>query len=977
MLKHISIIYILLSFAKLYAQEPISYSTKQGLLSNHVYDIQEDADGFMWFATNRGLVKHDGETFKTFTIQDGLPNNDTWSLELDYQGRLWYFSKSAYQGYIKNDSIFKFQTPEKEVHSPRMVSKNKNTLWYYSQANVVTLKDNELVNLYPYSYSKIYEKSNDIAIEHGVSNNTIAPFINPTSQEIIYLLKDKFLFYNYKFNLKKVVPNISSVDFTNGHVSMHGILPNNIYFRTNNTDINFLNLTTKQVTSLDFKSIDPTIKSLDYIKCKAIDNEIQVSIPGYLFVFNNNLELIHKHSFLNNLPNLGSYKDSRGNIWLRNFTNGVKLLPNTQLQSHYYLENKKVQKVTNIDSSLFVGIQQDGFYKLNKQTNTIETIVKLNNPHSEIYQIKKDPISKEILLVSGSESFNYKDLKVLKVNVDSNSKIDFLNLTNFKVITRFKKFDYYYNGHNLFKTNPTTKRATIVGVNEGLSTSAVFNNRLFYGGTDGLHELVKDSIVKHQFKNQELNISINTLTSTDNLLFIGTNGRGVIAYNNEDNIQHIKATDGLSIQRIIKKDSVLWLASQHGVKKVVLNINALNQSKITNSFYESDGLLLNNTNDIHIRDSILYAASDLGLAKLNVNNSIYKKQPKIFFKTESDTINYLKGDRDNISLTFSLQDYINQDNVKYHYRLLPSQKQWVKTETKTLNFTNLSPKIYTLEVKATDQHNNTVIAKQHLNLVPEWWQHWYSVLGFVIICVFILLFFLQKAKQKIKKSEQDKAQKEKRVAGLELQALRSQMNPHFVHNSLNAIQYYIQRKEVELSENYLSKFSQLIRLFFEYSRRQTITIEEELELLTNYLEIEKLRFEEKLSYYIKVCEKINVEDQLIPSMLLQPIVENAVNHGLFHKKSNGIIGVEFVQINEDAFQVTINDDGIGINKAKTMFKASSKNYQSNSSKVLRERLDLLNLGNDWHIDYKIEDVSKTKKDKTGTIVTLIFKQLKD
>src|SRR5690606_12049967 len=125
---------------------------------------------------------------------------------------------------------------------------------------------------------------------------------------------------------------------------------------------------------------------------------------------------------------------------------------------------------------------------------------------------------------------------------------------------------------------------------------------------------------------------------------------------------------------------------------------------------------------------------------------------------------------------------------------------------------------------------------------------------------------------RIRKKEETKAQQEKRVAGLELQALRSQMNPHFVHNSLNAIQYFIQRNEVELSENYLSKFSQLIRLFFEYSRKQNITIEEELVLLKNYLEIEQLRFEEKLHYKIEVDESIDQEEQLIPSMLLQPIV---------------------------------------------------------------------------------------------------------
>ena len=78
------------------AQELITYTTKQGLPSNYIYDVTQDSNGFMWFATNRGVVKFDGMTFKTFTVKDGLPNNDTWKLESDFQGRVWYYSKSNY-----------------------------------------------------------------------------------------------------------------------------------------------------------------------------------------------------------------------------------------------------------------------------------------------------------------------------------------------------------------------------------------------------------------------------------------------------------------------------------------------------------------------------------------------------------------------------------------------------------------------------------------------------------------------------------------------------------------------------------------------------------------------------------------------------------------------------------------------------------------------------------------------------------------
>ena len=199
------------------------------------------------------------------------------------------------------------------------------------------------------------------------------------------------------------------------------------------------------------------------------------------------------------------------------------------------------------------------------------------------------------------------------------------------------------------------------------------------------------------------------------------------------------------------------------------------------------------------------------------------------------------------------------------------------------------------------------------------------------------------------------------------------MNPHFVHNSLNAIQYYIQRNEVELSEKYLVKFSKLVRLFFEYSRKQHISIKDEVMLLNNYLQIEKLRFEDKLSYTIEVDESIDIEEQLIPSMMLQPIVENAVNHGLFHKKENGLVTVVFKKIKENSFKVIVEDNGIGIIKSKEMFKDSSRNYQSKSTDVLEERLGILQQSNNWKIDYKIQDLSEVNT-ANGTRVTLIFNQ---
>ena len=165
------------------------------------------------------------------------------------------------------------------------------------------------------------------------------------------------------------------------------------------------------------------------------------------------------------------------------------------------------------------------------------------------------------------------------------------------------------------------------------------------------------------------------------------------------------------------------------------------------------------------------------------------------------------------------------------------------------------------------------ISQIQIEVEPLWWREKWMKWTVVIVGVLLLLDFFYYNYLRLKKKYVQKIQNEKKLVSLELQVLRSQMNPHFVFNSLNAIQYYIQRNEVELSENYLTRFSKLIRMFFDYSERQTIGIREEIKLLENYLEIEKMRFEDKISYTVNCDESLLKENPQIPSMLLQPIVE--------------------------------------------------------------------------------------------------------
>ncbi len=962
MTKIFSVIILIFFSLNLSGQDLIHYTTKNGLPSNHVYDVAQDSNGFMWFATNRGVVKYDGVSFKTFTVKDGLPNNDTWKLEADFQGRVWCFSKSKYQGYIQNDSIFKFIVPDSVVITPIYISKSKNKIWIFDYTRKIHLyrNGNTLKKLDDEEYQKI-----DVFVrkkyEEESKDSMFSYFrmINPELKQYIVFIKNELLVLDFNFKiLHQIKYDIPQVH--NSRTNNSGGMPNQTYFTTLEEGILFIDHKTNTSKYFTFQKLLGQ-KKVNSIFCKALLKEIQISVPGHLLRFDYKFKLIEKISFAKNLLGHISYKDLKGNIWLVDTKNGITFLPISQLETNYYLKDKKVQKIERINQSLFTGVLNDGFYEYNFNKDHFSKRIDLNSEN--IYRIKYDEERQlGYLIAHTSYALKYEENELTQIHFDY----------SIKEIVDFNNYLYIITAHEIYKRNNKTNKESFVLSKIGLLTSEIYDSTLYIGASDGIHILENDSLTKPSNKNELLNTPVLTLLNSQDYLLVGTDGRGIYLYNKKEVI-HLENTEDLSIQKIIKKENDLWLASQRGVFKIALDTQNLASSTITNTFYEEDGLLQNNTNDIYIQDNMLYIASDLGLAKININNPIYQKKPNLYFKTEMDTLQFDGGTDNNINISFSVLDYTNQENFDYSYRLLPNLKQWLSTSTKTLNFSNLSPNLYTLEVKVKDQHGNQIIKRQYIEVIPAWWQTVWAKIGITFLLVILFGGILKLFQVSIKKKEGERAQQEKRIAGLELQALRSQMNPHFVHNSLNAILYYIQRSEIDQSENYLVKFSKLIRLFFEYSRRQSITIKEEVDLLNNYLEVEQLRFEDKLQYQIQIDERLDQEEQFIPSMILQPIVENAVNHGLFHKQGKGTVTIAFIYLDDIIFKVTIKDDGIGIKKAKEIFKNSSKNYQSRSSDVLKERLALLRQSNDWDIRYQIEDLSVSNV-TSGTLVTLIFKQ---
>ncbi len=214
------------------------------------------------------------------------------------------------------------------------------------------------------------------------------------------------------------------------------------------------------------------------------------------------------------------------------------------------------------------------------------------------------------------------------------------------------------------------------------------------------------------------------------------------------------------------------------------------------------------------------------------------------------------------------------------------------------------------------------------------------------------------------------AEFENKIAETEMIALRAQMNPHFIFNCLNSIKLYTLENDAQTASEYLTKFSQLIRLVLENSRSEKVTLQKELETLKLYIELEAMRFKNKVNYQINVVPHIDQQYIEIPPLLLQPYVENAIWHGLMHKQEGGNISIDIYQPSEHLLHIEINDDGIGREMAKRHKSKSATRQKSFGLKMTSERLDAINHIYQTKTEVKIVDLVDADNNAAGTKVII-------
>lgn len=314
--------------------------------------------------------------------------------------------------------------------------------------------------------------------------------------------------------------------------------------------------------------------------------------------------------------------------------------------------------------------------------------------------------------------------------------------------------------------------------------------------------------------------------------------------------------------------------------------------------------------------------------------------------------------------------------TQYRYKLAGLQESWTMTGSdNTARFSSLAPGKYQFTVAASVNGVDWFECENPLtfSIAYPFWRTWW----FISLCILILgtaVFYLFRRRVRvIQDREEVRRNYEKRIAEVEMYALRAQMNPHFMFNSLNSINNFILKNDPDNASGYLTKFSRLMRLILDNSRSEWVVLESELKALELYIELEVVRFDNVFSYEISVAPDIDTSTIWVPPMMIQPYVENAIWHGLLHRNTLGGMLQIAIRRKGEELLIVVEDNGVGRAEAARLNSKSATKHKSHGMKITAERIEIVNRIYHINAQVAVEDVAGHNGYVGGTRVSLTLK----
>jgi ligand-binding sensor domain-containing protein len=944
-----------------------NFNSTNGLTAATVYKCFQDSKGYMWFGTETGAVRFDGKNFRQYTIDDGLSDNEIFSISEDSQKRIWFLPFSGRPSFLKNDTFYNplnnavLQKIKSDGSLSMFMEDEHGKIWIGSLGtDLFTLTGND-VKHYDLKDSKLavsFVKNN-----HEIWICTETGFFRIHNNKIERILT-RYIPHTYRMATNDENGNIIFLS-EEGLIKMSGL---------------------KEEVIIPKKQLKIPLKLMGGIY---IDKNENLWIPTlgegiHLYKKNGNT-YVFEEVFLEGKIITDVTCDHEGNYWFCTVGNGVYMLPfNYKNYSSYTitegLTNNYVYSICkDNEGRIWLGMNRGLVHVIDKKNIKTYDINFLRIAYLRVLDIVRDQenniwVATDRSLVKFKSPYDPLQVvrpvdsprRVFPKNIDVSSSGD-ISLTTAKgVMKAFVKDNEY---HFAIPENFEVKRT--------FTHHYDAKGRLWVATIEGLNCYENNHLIKYGETNELLKKRITDIQElNDSILVLSTYGYGVIFFKSGKVFRHLTASMGLS-SNICKKmfidaDKNIWVATNNGVSK----INYGNGNIVIEKFTTYDGLLSDDVNDIYVDSLSVCIATTGGLSIIKEFRE--KNQgsvpPVLINRVVSGTTDitkkpgiYLAYNNNRILIDFIALSYSDPLELIYQYRLNNNHASWETTRNTTVEFSSLAPGEYHFELRAKKEGgswSNPVVFD--FTITPPLWMNMYFVVPLILIIGAIIVFIIRYNIIKTREKHTERLRIQNKMIQLEQKALQAMMNPHFIFNVMNSIQNYLSSHDQFSANQYLSSFAKLIRKNMDIATESFISLDDEITYLNLYLSLEKVRFEDRLIYMIEKDQELDMEDVVIPTMLIQPFIENAIWHGIMPSEKQGNIHIKFMYVN-DELHIEIKDNGVGIDNSISN-KPEKKDHTSRGIGLVLERIQLINQTSEHSIQVKIHQ----NESESGTTVMIFM-----
>lgn len=973
----------------MFSQEPVSIhiTQKDGLPDIEFYDMLEDSKGFIWLAADKGLFRYNGKEYTNYSHPNkrGL---SVFNLQEDSSGKVWCNNISGQFFYVENDSLHLFFDIKNKIKTTQLPV---FTVEKESSLNISTDEGLYRVDFFTKNVKELIKiKNNLLRIPPNIAQHKGDIFF--LNDSISQFRKDKY-YQSFEFNSTNTYNRLFTFNNTLYFISSQ----EKHFTPTGKTTTGFYEV---DIVSGELKKIITPVELRDktVLDVSEVDNRIWFNTNNGTYVYKISKKgWLFQKLFLEKKYTTKVIKDNNDNHWITTLRNGVYIIPNLSVNKLRLPQN--IQTVTSlsiINDNLIYGTDK-GSIAINNLKTGSNRLIDLKRG-LRVYKMAHNDRTNMLFICGDVESYlldldtweifeafeirGAKDMSLTNNNlllVSTHDGVISLDYSNYdRIRDRYKKGSFLKNNRKKIKAKKNDKISSV----RSYTNMYREDSTLYVGQIDKLYYFDKQQR-KIEIKYLGKSIFATDITETqDNIVWVSTNENGIFGIKNNKVIYNYNKSNGLQTNQALKilaDGNNVWVVTNKGLHFFDRNTTSFK------SFSFKNEIPIQKVTDIQLYENKVYISGNSGIFIIDKSYlQNVKNIPKVYFESviienkkekiqKAYTIPYHKN---SFEIHFNTNFYNSKESITYFYKLREIEDDWKQTNTGVVRYPSLPSGEYTFEVKALTNKGieSAKIERIQFYVTSPFWNQWwfYSLIAIVGIMYFRITIKRIRNKQE-KTLENERISKELVLSQLE--NLRSQMNPHFIFNVLNSIQEYIVTNDKYAASTYLAEFSKLIRMYLDHSRKEQVELEEEIKALKVYLELERNRFDDDFKYVIHKADGMNTEKLYIPSLFIQPYVENAIKHGLLHKNEKKELRVAFkYSENERKLLCTIEDNGVGREESKKINEENKKYHTSFATKANSNRVDLLNKNRKRKIVVQTIDVYNKQSKPNGTKIIISIPQ---